>query len=349
MSSRSWFSRGLLSWYRANKRPLPWRETTDPYTIWLSEVILQQTRVDQGLAYWERFMERYPTVRDLAAASEDEVLRQWQGLGYYSRARNLRQAAGQVMNDHGGRFPSTYTELKALKGVGEYTAAAIGSICFGLPEPVVDGNVYRVLARAFGIGTPIDSTEGRREFRKLAAELLDPRSPGDHNQAVMELGATICTPKKPLCGDCPIARKCVALKSDLISDLPVKAGRAKTRTRHFNYLHVNTKGGLYLRKRTAKDIWQGLYELPLIESDNGRTKRQFTSDLVREFGAGWRVVGEHGPVKHVLSHQVIQAVFWRVEIPAKAKLPEDWEKVMEAEVGERALPRLVERYFEEVG
>lgn len=346
MSSRSWFSRALLPWYRENQRPLPWRRSADPYRIWLSEVILQQTRVDQGLAYWHRFVERYPTVAGLAQAPEDEVLRLWQGLGYYSRARNLRTAAQQVLNEHGGRFPADHAALLRLKGVGDYTASAISSICFGIAEPVVDGNVFRVLARVFGIATPMDSTEGRKRFRALASELIDRQQPGDHNQAVMELGATVCTPKNPRCGDCPVARKCVAMKERRIAELPVKAKRIVARERHFNYLRVETKDGVLLQKRTGQDIWQGLWELPLIEMDKPLTKRAFKVAIKKQLGADWTVIAHEGPVKHVLSHQVIHAVFWEVLPPKGFKPPQDWKRVPVEQLDSHALPRLLERYVE---
>lgn len=343
MSTVSWFSRALLPWYRENRRSLPWRGIRDPYRIWLSEVILQQTRVDQGLAYWERFVKRYPKVADLAAASEHDVLKLWQGLGYYSRARNLLTAARQVVKEHGGAFPRTYPELKGLKGVGEYTAAAIGSIAFDLPEPVVDGNVYRVLARIFGIATPIDSTTGRKEFRELAARLVDKQNPGDHNQAVMELGATICTPRNPACGECPLASKCIARKTDRISELPVKAGRTKVRERHFNYLHIEDARGLYFQRRNGKDIWQGLYEPPLIESRKALTPKPLTEVL----GKGeWKVLSRSKEVKHVLSHQVIRAVFWKVVPPKGFRADPAWERVHAKKVRELAVPRLIDRWLE---
>lgn len=345
MSSRSWFSKALLPWYRENQRPLPWRAKADPYRIWLSEVILQQTRVDQGLAYWQRFVERYPGVRELAKAPEDEVLRLWQGLGYYSRARNLRTAAQQVMHRHGGKFPADHNDLKALKGVGDYTASAIASICFGLPEPVVDGNVYRVLSRVFGIDTTIDSTAGRKEFRTLAAELLDKKAPGDHNQAVMELGAMVCSPKKPDCASCPLARRCIARASDRVASLPAKAAKAKVRVRHFNYLQVEAKGGSYLRKRTGKDIWHGLYELPLIESARALTRREFERALGEELGKGWEVKTRVGPTKHLLSHQSIHISFWRLTVPKGRRLPGTWKLVTAKDLDKHALPRPIERYF----
>lgn len=347
MPESPWFSRNLLNWYRENHRALPWRSTTDPYKIWLSEVILQQTRVDQGLAYWERFVERYPTVADLAAAPEDAVLRLWQGLGYYSRARNLRTAAQQVMDEHGGRFPREYEALLGLKGVGEYTAAAIGSISFNLVEPVVDGNVYRVLSRVFGIATPIDSTAGRKEFRALAATLMDPYHPGDHNQAVMELGATVCTPKKPLCDQCPLLGKCIALKTGRIQELPYKSGKTKSRVRYFNYLDITSNQGRTLQKRNGKDIWQGLYEFPLIESTRSLGHKSMVSSIENEFGPGWTIGEKIGPVKHVLSHQVIQGTFWSCVPPKKFKRPLEWIRAPLAAVDEYALPRLIARYLED--
>lgn len=345
--SRAWFTKALLPWYAEHKRPLPWRGTRDPYRIWLSEVILQQTRVEQGRAYWHRFVEAYPTVAELAAASEDQVLRLWQGLGYYSRARNLRTAAQQVVLEHKGKFPASYEGLKGLKGVGEYTAAAIGSIAFGLAEPVVDGNVYRVLARVFGIDTPIDSTPGRKQFRELAATLIDPKQPGEHNQAVMELGATVCTPLKPKCGECPLARKCIARATDRIAELPVKAGMTKVRTRHFNYLHIESGGKTFLRKRTGKDIWQGLYELPLIETEKAMTQARFEARLTDVLGKGWKLQKVHGPVKHVLSHQLIHASFWQVLPPKGFRAPKEWILVTEGKLNGHAVPRLIERYLHE--
>lgn len=342
-----WFSRALLRWYGQHARDLPWRRTSDPYQIWLSEVILQQTRVDQGMAYWQRFVERYPTVSDLANAPEDDVLKLWQGLGYYSRARNLRTAAQQVMDGHEGQFPSSYEELIQLKGVGEYTAAAIGSISFNLPEPVVDGNVYRVLSRVFGIDIPIDSTQGRKVFRSLAAELLEPKHPGDHNQAVMELGATVCIPKNPLCSACPLEERCIAKATDRITELPIKANRTAVRTRHFNYLHLTTKKGTYLRKRIGKGIWEGLYEFPLIESDADLGNTHFASLLEKTHGSGWVVAGFHGPVKHVLSHQLIRATFWAVSPPTGFAVHADWVLVPRAKMKNYALPRLIDRYLGE--
>ncbi len=296
-------------------------------------------------------------VEKLAKASEDQVLRLWQGLGYYSRARNLLAAARQVAHEHGGHFPANHAALRNLKGVGDYTASAIASICFGLPEPVVDGNVYRVLSRVFGIGTPIDSNEGRKEFRALAAQLIDPKHPGDHNQAVMELGAMVCTPKNPACDRCPVASRCIALRTQSIAELPVKAGNTKTRTRHFNYLRIETGSGIYLRKRAAKDIWQGLWELPLIETekaagpktmqrligelDASATKR--ASNRGKKDNCSWTIRLSSAPVKHVLSHQLIHARFWEATPPPGFVPPKDWKLVPWKRLDAHALPRLVEK------
>ncbi len=348
--STAWFTHALVPWYREHQRPLPWRRSSDPYAVWLSEVILQQTRVDQGTAYWLRFMERYPRVELLAGAEEDDVLRLWQGLGYYSRARNLLTAARQVVHEHGGRFPTTHAQLLHLKGVGDYTAAAISSICFGQADAVVDGNVYRVLARVFGIATPIDSTAGRKEFRALAARLIDPTAPGDHNQAVMELGATVCSPKRPRCGECPLADRCSALAHGRIEALPVKEGRTQVRERHFNYLHVQAGERIYVQQRGPGDIWQGLWELPLVETDEALGPRSFnklTAHLPGGTSGGkWTLVDQMGPVKHVLSHQHLIARFWRVIPPPGLPLPTSWRAVDTSTLAQLALPRLLERYLE---
>lgn len=345
MSTALSTSRALLAWYDAHKRPLPWRGGTDPYPIWLSEVILQQTRVDQGTAYWHRFMERYPTVMHLAAAPEDEVLKLWQGLGYYSRARNLLAAARSIATEHGGNFPADLSSLKSLKGVGDYTAAAIASIAFGIPAAVVDGNVYRVLARYYDVATPIDSTVGKKEFQALANSLLFKERPGDHNQAMMELGAVVCTPKAPDCAACPLRSDCVARKNDSIALRPVKAGKTAVRERHFNYLHVVSDGHLFLRKRSGAGIWQGLHEPPLLESEGDLSKQNLVRQLKEEFRGNWNVIGRTERITHVLSHQRIQAVFWHLESEATWKAPSDWLKVPLAEVETYAVPRLVERWL----
>ena len=260
------FAAILIRWYSENKRRLPWRETEDPYRIWISEIILQQTRVAQGLEYFNRFMERFPDVASLAQAGEDEVMKYWQGLGYYSRARNLHAAAREIMERYEGVFPSEYEKVRALKGIGEYTAAAVCSFAWRQPYAVVDGNVYRVLGRVFGIDTPIDSGPGKKEFAELATALLDRQRPDIYNQAIMDFGAIQCTPKAPDCLYCPLREHCVAFATGKVAQLPVKEGKTRVKPRYFNYLHIGCQGKTLLKRRNAKDIWQNLYEYPLIET-----------------------------------------------------------------------------------
>ena len=254
----------LLDWYAREGRDLPWRRTHDPYRIWLSEVILQQTRVAQGMAYYERFTARFPDVASLAASSEDEVLRLWQGLGYYSRARNLLTAAREVVERFGGAFPRRLDEVRSLRGVGDYTAAAICSAAYDEPCAVVDGNVYRVLSRLCDIDLAIDSTAGRRAFARLAQEQLDPSAPGRYNQAIMDFGALQCTPSAPRCDCCPLSGRCLALAAGTVAERPVKQGRTRIRDRWFHYLHITSGDRVLLRRRERRDIWQGLYECPMI-------------------------------------------------------------------------------------
>lgn len=341
------FSRPLAEWYKKHKRDLPWRGTTDPYKVWLSEIILQQTRVEQGMSYYLKFIEHFPTVKELADAPEDKILKLWQGLGYYSRARNLHAAAKQI--EAAKNFPQAFDEIIRLKGVGAYTAAAIASICFNEARAVVDGNVYRVLARVFGIKTPIDSVKGKKEFQALADELLDKKRPGDHNQAMMEFGARHCMPKNPKCDECPFAAMCVAHSKKLIAILPVKEKKTKIRTRYFYYFLFDHKGKTLLRKReNAKDIWMNLYEFPNIESASALEDKKVVAALAESCGLKKTdfVVKEISvPFKHVLSHQVLLAKFLRVELkkisaPLKRHIP-----VKTAEVNNYALPRLIDRYW----
>lgn len=340
MSKPSWFSRTLLAWYGQGHRDLPWRRTHDPYRIWLSEVILQQTRVDQGLPYYRRFVARYPRVKALAAADEQDVLKLWQGLGYYSRARNLLAAARQVAGAHAGRFPRDHAGLMGLKGVGDYTAAAIASIAFNEAVPVVDGNVYRVLSRVFGIATPIDSTAGRKEFRELAGRLIDRQHPGDHNQAVMELGALVCLPRNPRCEECPLVTRCVARKEERIGSLPVKAERPEMRLRHFNYLWIEDARGVRFTRRDGRDIWKGLFELPLVETATAATPRGLRRTL-----PGATLTRVTGPIVHQLSHQRISAVLWKAE-PGGSPLPMACEPVKRGRIAGLPVHRLMEKLLE---
>ena len=322
------FTTTILHWFRENGRPLPWRETRDAYAVWLSEVILQQTRIEQGRPYWERFMQRWPTVSDLAAASEDEVLRLWQGLGYYSRARHLHQAARQIVAM--GGFPQTLEGIRSLKGVGDYTAAAIGSIAFGLPAAVVDGNVYRVLARHFGIATPINTTEGKQEFTALAQELLPVREASAYNQAMMDFGAVQCTPASPDCARCPLQESCVALREGRVAELPVKRKTLKVQERRLSYIYIRYEGMTAIHRRTAKDIWQGLYEPWLTD----------------EVPAGATLLRQG--VRHVLTHRILHADFWLWEPDERPSLPADYLWIREADIDRYGVPRLIERLLDEL-
>lgn len=339
------FSAAVEHWYELHRRDLPWRGISDPYRIWISEIILQQTRVVQGYDYYLRFLRRFPDVFALAAASEDEVLQQWQGLGYYSRARNLHAAARAIAT--AGAFPNTYDGVRALKGVGDYTAAAICSFAYGLPHAVVDGNVYRVLARHFGLATPIDTPAGKREFAALADLLLDRSAPGLHNQALMDFGAVQCTPRSPDCNACPLAGSCAALKEGRISELPVKAKRTVVRSRHFAYIHMRLPdGSTYLRRRPAGDIWQGLYEPLLLEFDHqpGATE-VLAQPAVASFAAGAAFRLLRSGVKHVLTHRCILADFYLAQLPAPIEM-EGYVLVPPEERRRYAVPRLVELLYE---
>ena len=333
------FSPLLLAWYQQNKRDLPWRHTRDPYKIWLCEIIMQQTRVVQGLAYYNRFVSTYPTPLALARASEDEVLKLWQGLGYYSRARNLH-AAAKSMN---GVFPPTYEGVRALKGVGDYTAAAICSIAYNLPYAVVDGNVYRVLARVFGISTPIDSTSGKKQFTQLAQKLLDKQNPGDYNQALMDFGALVCTPQAPQCATCPLAKQCYAFQKGVQEKLPVKEQKTKVSTRYFHYIYVVQGKNTWLHKRGAGDVWQNLYEPPLVETATTVLKSPL---LKKWFGAARVQAVSTGPVKHVLSHQIIYAYIYKVEVNSSRPVPEGFIKVPFKNLSRYAVSRLVQKLLD---
>lgn len=317
----STFSKTILHWYSKNKRTLPWRNTKDPYKVWLSEIILQQTRVAQGLPYYQRFIQHYPEINQLAAANEVEVLKLWQGLGYYSRARNLHFTAKAVTTDYNGQFPDSYDELKKLKGIGDYTASAIASICFGEARPVVDGNVYRVLARYFGVDTPINSTKGIKFFKKLAIEVMEASSISEYNQAIMEFGALQCTPQRPDCDHCPLNTGCMALQQARVTALPVKLKKNRVKTRYFNYLvFIDRQGHTKLHKRTGKGIWQHLYEFPLIETDSLMEETEMYGKVsTREEQIEDIVLWKEDPVVHKLSHQHLITRFWIVELKEEIK------------------------------
>lgn len=330
----------LLEWYLENKRELPWRKTKDPYKIWLSEIILQQTRVNQGIDYYVRFIERFPTISDLAQAQEQEVLAMWQGLGYYSRARNLHSTARYIFYDLHGNFPGTYNELITLKGVGPYTAAAIASFAFGERRGVLDGNVFRVLSRLFDIKTPINSSNGQKEFSSLAQHLVNKKDPGTHNQALMEFGALICLPKNPACGACPFQVECVSLKRGNVNKLPVKTKKLKKKERFFLYkVFVNyDKNEVFLRKRKSKDIWQNLYDFHLTELVD---RKEFDKKS-KEYERKYKLVKN----KHLLSHQTIYAGFVEVPISKKEKAHKDLLPVKFDELRSFPLPTLIKNYLD---
>ena len=325
------FTAAILQWFAQYGRELPWRGIVDAYGIWVSEIILQQTRIDQGTDYWLRFMERFPTVEDLAAATEDEVLRMWQGLGYYSRARNMHAAARQIVAQ--GAFPTTIEGLRTLKGVGDYTAAAVGSMAFGLPVAAVDGNVYRVLARHYGIDEPINTSRGKRTFEALAQELLPPDHASAFNQAMMDFGATWCTPRSPRCDECPVAETCEALRTSRVGQLPVKEKKLKVQERRLTYIYIRHGGMTALHRRPAGDIWQGLWEPLCIENAN-----------LPDLGCPLTMVTSG--VKHVLTHRILLADFYLAQPQHRPALPDDYCWIDECEVREYALPRLIERLLE---
>lgn len=303
----------LMEWYYHHQRPLPWRSTNDPYKIWLSEVILQQTRVTQGMPYYQRFIEQYPTVYELAAASETEILRTWQGLGYYSRARNLHACARVVVDQYNGKFPNNYKDLLSLPGIGPYTAAAIASIAFQEVVPVIDGNVYRVLARVFGIEMPINNTQGRHVFNQLAQRLISTYAPNIYNQAIMEFGAIQCTPLKPLCGSCIFQLDCLAFRTNQQNKLPVKLPTVKVRERFFHYLVIQVGDHLLMKVRKKGDIWQGLYDFYLVEDNQPHELENLQDELVTLIRKHQlQVVKQPKLYKHVLTHRIIYASFFKV-------------------------------------
>ena len=337
------FGQEILSWYHQHKRDLPWRETTDPYIIWLSEVILQQTRVEQGMPYFHRFVAHYPSVADFAAADEGAILKDWQGLGYYSRARNMHHTAKMVMEQYGGQFPKTYNELIKLKGIGEYTAAAIASFSNNEAKAVVDGNVFRLLSRYFGIDTPINSTQGKKTFTELANELMIPQHAGLYNQAVMEFGALHCKPKNPLCESCPLQMDCAAFKENRIYALPVKLKNLKVRERFFNYVVIRIDDAFLMNKRGPNDIWQNLYEFPLFETMVPVSPSELLSDqrFIQHFGDHMYIKTVHKPVKHILTHQRLWAQFIEVTCSDTKNFNPDWILVKPEELEKYAQPKLI--------
>lgn len=346
------FARLLLKWNREkNSRQMPWKGEKNPYRIWLSEIILQQTRVEQGLNYYNNFIKTFPDIRKLANAPDEKVFKLWEGLGYYSRCRNLLSTARFISQELGGKFPSTYETIHALKGVGPYTAAAIASFAFNLPHAVVDGNVFRVLARVFGISTPTDSTTGKKMFTELANRLLDKKQPGLYNQAIMDFGATVCKPISPLCKNCVFKKDCVAYLQQTTDKLPVKEKKIKIKSRWFNYFVLQYRNEIAIQQRTEKDIWQSLYEFPVIET-TGKTTIPQTKQQVKKSGWGVEPVIRKEWVssiyKQQLSHQLIHCRFIRVELNHKPR-PTGWMWIRSSQLKFHAFPRIINHYLVEEG
>lgn len=340
----------LINWYTENRRDLPWRHQPTPYQVWLSEAILQQTRVNQGRDYYLRFVEKWPTVKDLAAATEEEVLKMWQGLGYYSRARNLHQCARQIVEQYGDEFPADFEKLKRLKGVGNYTAAAIASIAFNLPYAVVDGNVYRVLSRLFDIDTPINNNEGQALFAQTADALLNREQPGLHNQAMMEFGALHCTPKNPNCLHCPLQAQCLAFERQTVMQRPVKLQKLKVTTRYFNYLVIRVKDNIYLHKRSDNDIWRNLYDFPCIESEKPMTVEEVVSSeafLQLIDHKSFTLTKTSSVFTHKLTHRTILAQFIEINLSQELLHIETKGLILtpERDLGNYPIPRLIDLYL----
>ena len=342
------FSEQIIEWYYKNKRSLPWRNCSDPYKIWLSEIILQQTRVQQGLPYFNSFIEKYPTIELLAKASENEVLKLWQGLGYYSRARNMHATAKEITEKYNGIFPNDYKKILSLKGVGPYTAAAICSFAYNLPYAVVDGNVIRVLSRFFGIQTPFDSNEGKKVFEQLAQELLIEEKAGENNQAVMEFGALQCKPKSPNCKLCPLKDSCFAFNNKMIAELPKKAKKLKIRKRFFEFFIIQNEEKIFIQKR-EKGIWKGLYQFPLIE--NTVKKSESTIEKSKEwyslFTKPIKILKVSPTLKHQLTHQIIFARFWHIK--SKTETISNSKSINKKELKNYPIPRLLEKYLQNIG
>ncbi|MDR2470319.1 MAG: A/G-specific adenine glycosylase [Tannerella sp.] len=342
----------FFTWYEKKNRDLPWRKTKDPYLIWISEVILQQTRVVQGMEYYLKFVRRFPNVQSLAEAPQETVLKYWQGLGYYSRARNLHEAAKDIQSRFHGEFPRRYEDILSLKGVGEYTAAAIASFAWNQPYPVLDGNVFRVLGRLYAIRTPVDTGAGKKQYAELAHLLMNPEKAGLHNQAIMEFGALQCVPQHPNCGQCPFIDKCMGYATGNPQQFPVKQHKTKTRNRYFHYFYIIYKGYTYLHRRTGNDIWEGLFELPLIETEQamdfaGLQETDAFKQLFDETGELSLSLVKNG-IRHVLSHQVLHTTFYRAEIRKENAGLKKFLKTEKNALERYPVPQLIHKYLPEI-
>lgn len=349
---KSIFQQQLMEWYEQHDRPLPWKDEKDPYLIWLSEVILQQTRVAQGLPYFEKFKAHYPTVDDLAKAPADEVMKLWEGLGYYSRARNMHATAKYISQQLGGQFPTSYQEILQLKGIGPYTAAAISSFAFDLPHAVVDGNVYRVLARYFGMDTPIDQTVGKKNFSKLAQSLLDYSQPGRYNQAIMDFGAVQCVPKSPKCTSCPLQDGCLAYQSNRVDRYPVKSKKLIRKNRFFHFLVFEFENLTYIQRRESKDIWLHLYQFPLVEADQFiqsfatlQSQPDWPDWVAKTDTLDWSL---SRPFKQDLTHQRIHAFFFKIQLKrAPAIIPSKFVITERENLTKFAFPKIIDLYLKD--
>jgi A/G-specific adenine glycosylase len=342
------FTKKLLAWNRSsNKRQMPWKGEKDPYKIWLSEVILQQTRVEQGWEYYNNFIKIFPTVRDLANAPEQQVFKLWEGLGYYTRCKNLIATAKIIVEKYNGEFPRRHEDILALKGIGPYTAAAIASFAYNLPHPVIDGNVYRVLSRYFGVTTPVDCIEGRRLFNELAEVLLDHKKPGVFNQAIMDFGAIICKPQQPLCLQCVQRKECEAYRHNAVDRLPVKEKAVKKRTRWFYYFIIEWKNKVYIHKRSEKDIWENLYEFPLVEKGSDFIADPAAFQVIAEGLTGTAVQLKHisKEYRQQLSHQTISGQFITVSIKASSPMLKGYEAVTLRNLENYPFPAFINNYL----
>ncbi len=345
-------TRILAQWYARNKRDLPWRRTKSPYEIWLSEIILQQTRVNQGVQYYNRLINRFPDIDKLAQATLEDVLKVWQGLGYYTRARNLHATANVISREYNGRFPSDFHTLLSLRGIGEYTAAAIVSIAFNIPVALVDGNVFRVLSRIYAIRMPFTSPAAKKEVHRLAEKILDHKDPGNHNQSIMELGALVCLPKNPVCLECPVNTFCQAYQEHRISEFPVRTAGANIRKRYFHYLHISWQGKVFICQRRQKDIWHSLFEFPLIETPRAvGPKRLMAQDQWKDL-----LNGSDGLIRHVtpyyihqLTHQTLYVRFYQIRVKTRPpKMAEGFICTNEENIHDYPVSRLTEKYLNSV-
>lgn len=350
MISPKKFTRLLLKWNSdQNKREMPWKGEKDPYKIWISEIILQQTRVEQGLNYYHNFLRVFPDIHKLAKASEQKIFKQWEGLGYYTRCKNLIETARYISKERKGKFPGTYEEIRSLKGVGPYTASAIASFAFDLPYAVVDGNVFRVLARVFGKNIPVDSTEGKKYFTGLANELLDKEQPGIYNQAIMDFGAMACKPA-PCCRECVFKKDCLAFLNNEVNELPVKEKKIAIRKRWFYYLQLEYKDEMLIHQRTQKDIWQQLYEFPLIEAEKELSQQKLLSQAEEKNFLkknSYEITGSSSLLKQQLSHQLIAGRFLKIKLKQKPILRNDWFWVPKNKLKKFPFPRFINQYLEE--